>query len=109
MYSVAVFPDGKTVVSGSKDKTIKVWNLNTGQELRTLKMHQGYVNSVTISSDGQKIASGSYDKTIKVWNLKTGQVSTLTGHLGEVLSVAISPDGQKIAPAVRTGLLKSGT
>lgn len=72
MYSLAISPDGKTLVSGSKDKTIKVWNLSTGEELRTLKMHQGYVNSVTISSDGQKIASGSYDKTIKVTEPKNG-------------------------------------
>jgi tricorn protease-like protein len=94
--SVAISPDGQTIVSGSYDKTIKIWDLATGKLLRTLTGHSGGVNSVAISPDGQTIVSGSGDNTIKIWNLATGKLlRTLTGH-DYVYSVAISPDGQEI-------------
>lgn len=67
VYSVAISPDGQTLASGSVDKTIKLWNLKTGDLLRTLTGHEGYVRSVAISPDGQTLASGSRDKTIKLW------------------------------------------
>jgi hypothetical protein len=69
VWSVALSRDGKTLVSGSRDKTIKVWDLATGKELRTLKGHQDLVRSVALSSDGKTLVSGSGDKTIKVWDL----------------------------------------
>jgi WD40 repeat protein len=94
---VAISPDGQTLVSGSWDKTIKVWGLRDGKLLRTLSDHQGGVGSVAISSDGQTLVSGSGDKTIKVWGLRDGKLlRTLSGHQGNVESVAISPDGQTL-------------
>lgn len=96
--SVAISPDGQTIASGSRDNTIKLWNLKTGKLIRTLIGHSGYVNSVAISPDGQTIASGSVDRTIKLWSLKTGDlIRTLTGHSSFILSIAISPDGQTLA------------
>lgn len=97
VWSVALSPDGQTIVSGSGDKTIKVWNLYTGQLIRTLSGHSSTVRSVTFSPNGQTIVSGSADKNIKVWNLYTGQlIRTLTGHSGSVWSIALSSDGQTI-------------
>ncbi|MGB3191188.1 MAG: WD40 repeat domain-containing protein, partial [Limnoraphis sp.] len=69
--SVSISNDGKTIVSGSSDKTIKVWNLQTGELIRTLKGHGGPVFSVSISNDSKTIVSGSDDNTIKVWNIET--------------------------------------
>lgn len=61
----------KTIVSGgSRDGTIKIWDLATGKLLRTLTGHSEVVLSVAISPDGQTIVSGSDDKTIKIWRLK---------------------------------------
>jgi WD40 repeat protein len=102
--ALAVSPDGQTFVSGSMDKTIKIWRLQDGQLIRTLNGHQSFVNSVAISPDGQKIVSGSSDNTIKIWRLSDGQLlnnlilDTQKSLLNRnrVNSVAISPDGQKI-------------
>ncbi len=93
--SVAISPDGRTLVSGSSDNTIKVWDLVTFREKATLTGHSDWVLSVAISPDGRTLVSGSYDNTIKVWDLATlrGKV-TLRGFSDDVFSVAISPDGR---------------
>jgi len=95
--SVAISPDGHIIVSGSRDKTIKVWNLHTGKLSRNFAGHSDTVETVAISADGHIIVSGSHDKTIKVWNLHTGElIRTLAGHPDQVYCVAISADGQII-------------
>jgi WD40 repeat protein len=105
VVSVAISPDGQTLASGSRDDTIKLWDLKTGQEIRTLTGHSFYINSVAISPDGQTLASSSSDSTIKLWDLKTGQeIRTLTGHCCE--SVAISPDGQTLASSSEDSTIK---
>ncbi|MEZ2250165.1 protein kinase, partial [Microcoleus sp.] len=97
VHSVAISPDGQTLVSSSWNKTIKIWNLATGNLIRTLSGNSSPVNSVAISPDGQTLVSSSWDKTIKIWNLATGNlIRTLSGHSNDVSSVAISPDGQTL-------------
>ena len=65
--SVAISADGQTLVSGSYDKTIKIWNMQTRQLLHTLSGYTDLVRSVAISADEQTLVSGSDDKTIKIW------------------------------------------
>ena len=72
MNSVAIAPDGRTALSGSEDKTLKLWDLASGKELRTFTGHSDEVSSVAIAPDGRTVLSGSYDKTLKLWDFTRG-------------------------------------
>ena len=107
VWSLALSPDGQTLVSSSADKTIKIWRVETGQVLHTLSGHDDTVRAIALSADGRMLASGSGDNAIKLWNLDTGQlIRTLAGHAGPVWSVAISPDGQTLVSGGEDGALK---
>ncbi|MBE9245208.1 serine/threonine protein kinase [Microcystis aeruginosa LEGE 00239] len=107
VYSLAYSPDGRYLASGSKDRTIKIWEVATGKGLRTLTGHSGVVLSVAYSPDGRYLASGSKDRTIKIWEVATGKgLRTLTGHSGVVLSVAYSPDGRYLASGSQDKTIK---
>ncbi len=96
--SVAFNSDGTILATGSDDKTIKLWNLATEQEIHTLKGHFSWIWTVAFSPDGKILASGSKDKTIKLWNLTTAEeIRTLTGHKDGIAAVAFSPDGKTLA------------
>jgi WD40 repeat protein len=96
--SVCFSPDGKHLAGGSWDKTVRVWDAQTGKPLLTLTGHTESVRSVTFSPDGKRLASASWDKTVKVWEVGTGQqVLDLKLDTGDVYSVAFSPDGKRIA------------
>ncbi len=90
------FDNNGLFASGSSDYTIKLWNVTTGDCLKTLTGHKDSVNSVSFNHQGL-LASGSLDKDIKVWNISTGKcLKTLTGHKGSVLSVSFD-NGELLA------------
>ncbi|MGD0644662.1 MAG: TIR domain-containing protein [Candidatus Bathyarchaeia archaeon] len=100
VMSVAFSFDGKTLASGEVMGDIKLWDPQSGQELKTLTGQTGWIDGLAFSPNGQILASGSTDKTIMLWNPTSGQqIRVITGHTDEVTSVAFSPNGQLLASA----------
>jgi WD40 repeat protein len=98
VWSVAFSPDGQWLASGSEDNTMRLWEVETGQQVRTFAGHASSVYSVAFSPDGRLLASGSADHTVRLWEVDTGrQVRTLEGHTESVYSVAFSPDRRLLA------------
>ncbi|MEI6848104.1 MAG: WD40 repeat domain-containing protein, partial [Chlorobiaceae bacterium] len=105
--SCAISADNKRIVSGSGDKTLKVWDMESGNCLMTLDGHSGSVTSCAISADNKRIVSGSGDKTLKVWDMESGNcLMTLDGHSGSVTSCAISADNKRIVSGSNDNTLK---
>ncbi|HKG59280.1 MAG TPA: TIR domain-containing protein [Pyrinomonadaceae bacterium] len=95
--SLVFASDGK-LASGSDDKTVRVWNGATGQQLWMSDAHKDGILAVAFSSDAKKLASASKDKTVKLWDVSTAkELVILVGHKFEVSAVAFSPDGKTVA------------
>jgi len=100
IWSVAYSPDGKYIATGSRDYSIKLWEVSSGREIRTFLGHLNSVTTLVFDPTGKYIASGSYDKNVIVWEIATGkEIQRITGHKDIVTSVAFSPDGTTIATA----------
>ncbi len=94
--AVCLSADGRRAISGSWDKTLRLWNVDTGECLQTLTGHTDSVRSVSLTPDGRRAISGSWDKTLRVWDLEMGEcLQTLTGHSNYVNSVHLSTDGTR--------------
>jgi eukaryotic-like serine/threonine-protein kinase len=104
-FGVAFSPDGKTLAASTGDLfqprkagEIKLWDVASRAELRTLRGHAGGISCVAYSPRGDRLTSASADGTVRIWDVATGaEVRAMTGHKGVVFRVVWSPDGRWIA------------
>jgi len=109
VLSVAFFPDGRKLASGSHDDTVRMWDSKTGKAVSApLTGHTSAVYSVAVSPDGNHIASGSYDKTLRIWDSDSGScpLGPIAAHSDAIQSVAFSPDGSRIVTGSHDKTLK---
>ena len=90
-------PDGTKVATAYTLKKVKLWDVTSGECLRTLEGHSYAVLSVSFSPDGSKLASGSSDNTVKLWDVMSGKLLKTLEHSECVHCVSFSPDGTKVA------------
>ena len=100
--SVSFSPDGKQLASASWDKTVRLWDVQSGAQLKVFAGHTRRVTSVSFSPDGKQLASSGNDKTVRLWDVQSGaQLKVFAGHTNWVNSVSFSPDGKQLASASR--------
>ena len=113
IIDVATSHDGKYAVSGSIDTTVRLWDIEAGEFIKTFRGHKGKVQTVAFHPNGHLIASGARDDTVRLWNVESGELeTTLQGHGANFTSydgiydVDFSPDGQYIASASWDGSVR---
>jgi WD40 repeat protein len=95
MRTIAVTPDGEHALSSCRDKTIILWDLSTGNEIKILKGHSIQINTFCLTLDGRNVVSGDQEGTLILWDLDSGQaINTLKGQEDWIQSVKITPDGK---------------
>jgi WD40 repeat protein len=95
--TLAFSPDGSRILTGSADRTVRLWDGGTGKELRKIEAHAGYVKAVQFTADGASAASVGYDHVNRLWDLRNGQmITSYEVHNRPALSVAFSADGKTI-------------
>jgi WD40 repeat protein len=97
VWAVAYSPDGKSVLTGSGDKTARLWSAADGRPIGQPMAHQGIVRAVAYSPDGKSVLTGSGDYTARLWSAADGTpIGQPMAHEGFVYAVAYSPDGKSV-------------
>jgi WD40 repeat protein/serine/threonine protein kinase len=99
----AVSPDGRHVVTASDDKTARVWDAATGEELRVLRGHQGPVREAVFDAAGKRVATRSRDGTARLWDLETGEELARLPHTASVSAFALDPCGSFLVTGTQDG------
>jgi WD40 repeat protein len=104
LRGLAFSPDHKIIASASVKTTIRLWDAETGKELRLLTGHTGGAVALAFSPDGKTLASSSWDRSVRLWDVASGNaLRTLTGHEAAAVSVTFSPDGKQVLSASSDG------
>lgn len=104
--AVALTPDGRYAVSGSYDRSLKLWDIRTGAEIKTLMGHTGLIAAVAVTAD-LLVISGSCDGSLMVWDVKTeAPMRRLVGHTDSVIAVAVTGDGRRAISGSHDGTVR---
>jgi WD40 repeat protein len=107
--NVGFSSDGQRLATGGEETTVKIWDVQTGRELHTLRGHSGEVYTLAFSPDAESrwVASAGEDSSIKIWESHAGKlVRSFRGHTGLVSSLAFSPDGRRLVSGSRDKTVK---
>ncbi|VFV32480.1 wd repeat-containing protein 69 [Lynx pardinus] len=99
LTNVALNKSGSCFITGSYDRTCKLWDTASGEELHTLEGHRNVVYAIAFNNPyGDKIATGSFDKTCKLWSVDTGKCyHTFRGHTAEIVCLSFNPQSTLVA------------
>lgn len=107
VHAVAVTSDGRWAISGSYDRTLECWDLETGISRTTFRGHTKAVYAAAVTPDSKYVISGSADHELRIWELETGALRCiLGGHEDKVYAVAILPDGRRVISGSRDHTLR---
>jgi len=107
VFSLVFSPDGRYLISGSRDNTIRIWDTENFKEVKRLTGHKREVSCLALSPDGKYLASASYDLTVKIWEMGNfRELQTLKDYGDWVFSLAFSPDGKYLASGCQDNTVK---
>ncbi|MEI2579562.1 WD40 repeat domain-containing protein [Scytonema sp. PRP1] len=107
VWDITFSPDGRLLVSGGRDGTLRLWNVQDGQSIHVLEGHTHDVYGVAISADSQLLVSTGEDQTVRLWHLQSGRnLKTLRGYTGGVHSLSLSGDGQLLASSGQNEMIQ---
>ena len=100
ILAIAFSPDGSAIASASYDKLVKLWEVSTGKQIKSLKEHSDAVYALAFMPDGKRLVSAAGDRTLKVWDVSAGKrLVTMNDALDALYTVAVNPSGTEIAAA----------
>jgi WD40 repeat protein len=95
------------LASGSADKTLKIWNLETLDRVRTYRGHRDYITAVALAAGGKDIASASLDGKVRIWSTRSNRLTrALSGHDGRASALAFAPSGDVLASGGADGKIR---
>jgi WD40 repeat protein len=107
VYAVSVSPDGKLLASSNQDGVVTLWDITSGQPVRTISASDAIVIRMAFSREGEHLATAICDRLAKVWDVRTGQeLATFYGNNGDVFGVPFNPDGTRLATASTDGIVR---
>jgi WD40 repeat protein len=103
--SVIALPGGKSVLTASRDRTVRIWDIVEGHELAILRGHRHWITDVAVSPDGRMAVSGSLDSTARIWDINSGQALHVLAHDAAVRAVALIQNGDVAVTASEDGIM----